>query len=119
MTLLEVLVALVILAMGLSAILQTVGTSARAQQRAALTATAVSIAEAMLSAPLELRDGGGTSTGRVGPWRWRRIATPLSTPATQPPGPLVAIQVDVTVSGPARIAVSLSTLVTAPRGRFP
>jgi type II secretory pathway pseudopilin PulG len=120
MTLLEALVALVILAMGLSAILQATGTSVRATRRAEATREALVIAESLLTTPLEARAVDGLTTrGHHGGWQWQRRALPLSGSDSRPRAALVPVLIAVDVRGPDGTHVTLSTLFALPDVRTP
>jgi type II secretion system protein I len=115
MTLLEILVALAILALGLAALFNSVSLGTRTasiadQQRAATTAAQSLLAELGRSRPIA--DGiseGAFSTGQS----WRLDIEPLETPSAAPPvlqGHKVMLMVSWPENGQSR-SIALSTLM--------
>lgn len=114
-SLLEVLVAVSIMAFSLGALYQAAGGSVRSVQRADQRTQALLLAQSLLDAHDTVPAAGLDARGEEAGLRWRLSATPYPTDFEQSPGwRLYRVSVIVGVAGgdPAK-AVSLATLLPA------
>ncbi|MGY3346715.1 MULTISPECIES: type IV pilus modification PilV family protein [unclassified Bradyrhizobium] len=120
-TLIEVLVAFVVLAIGLGTLAVGITTALRADAKVHNKHILDQIAESRLEAagrtgPLK----GGRRDGRIGRYRWKEIVTPIqlgkagTQDATAAPGMVVPSWVEVVVQDEAGLETRLAALKLAP-----
>ncbi|WP_418647483.1 PulJ/GspJ family protein [Thauera butanivorans] len=111
-SLLEVLVAVGIMALSLGALYQAAGGSVRSVQRADQRTQALLLAQSLLDAYGTVPPGGLNAAGEEAGLRWQIVSTPYPTAFEQPPGwPLH--HVHITVGWGQGGSVSLATLLPA------